>query len=63
MSDEPKTIFEALTSENAHEWAQGLIKEDDKLDSLNVFLHDQTEDQLKKLGITGKFIIPSRYDM
>jgi len=61
ISDEPKTIFEALTSENAHEWAQGLIKEDDKLDSLNVFLHDQTEDQLKKLGITGKFIIPSRY--
>jgi hypothetical protein len=61
MSDEPKTIFEALASENAHEWAQRLIKDDGKLDTLNVFLHDQTEEQLKKLGIAGNFIIQPRY--
>ena len=55
------TIWEALTSPRAVEWMESLIKEDKALDSLNVFLHNQTKGQLKAIGITEQFIIPSRY--
>ena len=55
------TIWEALASPRGIEWMEALIKEDKALDSLEVFLHDQTKTQLKALGITEQFIIPSRY--
>jgi hypothetical protein len=63
QSPEPPihTIWEALTSPRAIEWMESLIKEDKALDSLDVFLHNQTKGQLKALGITEQFIIPSRY--
>ena len=61
LPQDPVTIFEALASEDTQEWMQALNDEEESLDSLGVFLHDQTKDQLRALGITDKFIIPSRY--
>jgi hypothetical protein len=58
---DPTTIFEALASKEAQDWIRALLDEEESLDSLGVFLHDQTMEQLKKLGITKKYIIPSRY--
>ena len=45
QSPEPPihTIWEALTSPRAIEWMESLIKEDKALDSLDVFLHNQTK--------------------
>ena len=57
---DPVNIFEALASDRAQDWIRALLSEEESLDSLNVFLHNQTAAQLKTLGITKKYIIPSR---
>ena len=58
---DPANIFEALGSENTQEWMAALVEEEESLDSLGVFLHNQSKAQLRKLGITDKFIMPSRH--
>jgi hypothetical protein len=58
---DPSNIFEALASDQAQDWIHALLNEEAPLDSLGVFLHDQSPQQLKDLGITAKYIIPSRY--
>ena len=55
------TLWEALTSEHAERWVDVLIAEDEKLDKLEVFLHDVPKWILRQVGITDQFIVPSRY--
>ena len=61
VDKDPSNIFEALASDQAQDWISALLEEEASLDRLNVFLHDQSPQQLKDLGITAKYIIPSRY--
>ena len=58
---DPSNIFDALSRDNAQDWIRALLDEEASLDALGVFLHDQSASQLKALGITAKYIIPSRY--